>query len=337
MTIWRILPKADRRLFYSLLSAQVEAGFVASRACRELAALEGLPRGIHALADAGGQAEREGHTVVDGLARTGRLPAEDLAILTIAERYGSLPEALRRLSSRDEQIPGVFGQIVVPNLYFVAIGSLLVFLIANAAGFFTQMRLPGFGNPLYDASLALQSGLPAALGIGGLGLAAGIWIVKCSTGSLRRLLEPFDTIERLRIGIRFCYLAALMAHNGAVGKVILENMAEIFRKDRYLHHHAVRAHGRIVSEGARLEDALADGVLKPRYAAMLGGLVPGGTLERYEMGYRTLAEVQRQMLDRQLGLLVRLVRILLLGGILLGFAQLLDGIYSMYDSVSTYA
>ena len=334
--VWR-LPKNDRLMFYRLLSAQVDAGFVASRACRELAELDGLPGGIRELAGAGGQAEYEGRPAVEGMATTGLLPAEDVAILTVAAKYGSIPEALRRLADRDGEIPGVAAKVLAPNLYFLMILGILVFLIINASGFFGRMRLSGEGNPLYDASLMLQQWMPIFLGAGGMLMVTVIWIVKRWTGPVRQVLEPFDTIERLRIGIRFCRIAAMMARNGAVGQVILEHIADVYRGSPYLRHHAVSAHDLIVTRGTRLEDALSGGVLKPRFAALLKGLVPGRQLARYEVGYQTLMDVQRQMLDRQLGVLNRLFRIVLLAGIVLGFAQLFDGIYSMYDSVTTYS
>lgn len=332
---WR-LPKNDRLMFYGLLSAQVDAGFVAARACRELAELDGLPGGIREIARAGGQAEYEGRHAVEGMASTGLLPAEDVAILTVAAKYGSLPEALRSLANRDGGIPGVFGRVLAPNLYFAMILGILVFLIFNSAGFFGRMRLTGEGNPLYEASLALQQWMPVFLVAVGALTVAVIWIVKRWTGPVRQVLEPFDTIERLRTGIRFCNLAVMMARNGAVGQVILEHIADVYRGSPYLRHHAVSARDLIVTRGTRLEDALAGGVLKPRYAALLKGLVPGRELAKYEVGYSTLADVQRQMLDRQLGILNRLFRIVLLVGIVLCFAQLLDGIYSMYDSVTAY-
>ena len=331
------LNRDDRRMFYRLLSAQIDAGFVATRACRELAELDGLPGGIRTLAGAGGQSEREGRPAVEGMALTGLLPPEDVAVLALAQKFGSLPEALKRLANPDEQVPGVLGRVLAPNLYFATVLGILVFLIMSASGFFERMRFPGDGNPLYEASLLLQRWAPTVLWGTGLLMTVVLWVVKRSTAEpLRRVMAPFDDIERLRIGIRYCLIAAMMARNGAVGTTILEHVADVFRSSPYLRHHARQAHGRIVTEGTRLEDALADGILKPRYAALLKGLVPGRALDRYETGYRTLADVQRQMLDRRLDVLNRLLRIVLLAGIVLGFAQLFDGIYSMYDNVSTY-
>ena len=333
---WR-LQRNDRLMYYRLLSAQVDAGFVAARACRELAELDGLPAGIREIARAGGQSEYEGRPAVDGMAMTGLLPAEDMAILAVAYEYGSLPEALRRLADRKEEIPGVFSRVVAPNLYYLLILGVLAFMIMTVSGFFDRMRLPGEGNPLYEASITFQAWGPVVLGSAGTAMATAIWIVKRWTSlGARKILEPFDSIERLRTGIRFCDLAAMMARHGAVGHVILEHAAEVFRGSPYLRRHARIAHDLHVTRGTRLEDALAEGVLDTRYASLLKGLVPGRALDRYEAGYRTLSDVQRQMLEHRLGALGRIFRILLLAGILVGFMVILDGIYSMYDSFNAY-
>ena len=333
---WR-LQKNDRVMFYALLAAQVEAGFVAPRACRELAEMDGLPGGILELARAGGQAEWEGRPVVEGLAATGLLPDEDVAILTVAGQYGSLPEALRRLADREEDIPGIIGRVVAPNAYFLMVLGVLLSMVMSVTGFFERMRLDGGDNPLYRASVALQDWMPAALWAVGCLAAAIFWAVRRSTlEPLRRLAEPFDGIERLRIGIRYCNLAAMMSRHGAVGHVILEHVALVFRTNPYLRRHAREAHDSIITRGTRLEDALAGGVLGGRYAALLKGLVPGGALDRYEAGYRTLAAVQRQMLVRRLDVLHRAFRGLLLFGMLACFLLIFDGVYSMYDSVTTY-
>lgn len=332
-----LLNRNDRVLFYRLLSAQVRAGLVVPRACRELAALDGLPRGIRMLAEVGGRSELEGRPVIEGLARTGLLPDEDVAMLSVAREYGSIPEGLDRLANPEKRIPGIFDRVVAPNLYYLMILCMLFVIVLYASLFFEQVRLDGSGNPLYEASLTLQFWTPLLLFGGGPLLVAAIWTVKRSTSEpLRKLTEPFDTIERLRIGIRFCHMAAMMTHNGAVGTTILEFVSDVFRSNRYLRHHALKAHERIVTEGTRLEDALAGGVLRPRYATLLKGLVPGRAFERYETGYRTLADVQQQMLERRLKNLAFIFNLALLGGCALGFVTIIEGVYSLQDSLNAH-
>ena len=330
------LPRQDRLMFYTMIASQIEAGFVAARACRSLEELDGLAPGVREVAKAGAQAEREGMSTITGLGRSGLLPEDEVAALRVAEINNVLPEALRNLVKRDDKGSGLFAKAIRPNMYYLGIVVVLVLFATNAVNFFDTMGMEGEGNPLFEFSLALNAWLP--LGAPALAILIGVvaWGMHRWTSPMRRILGPFDKIGRLQYGVKFCDIAEMLAANGAQGKVILEHVRDLFAGTRYLSWNARHALTRLVTDGARLEDALGEGLLLHRHAALLAGLVPGGAVDKYETGYRTLATLQRQMLQRQYESIDRWMKIVLLTSIVLFLSKMGDGMYELFDSLQTY-
>ena len=330
------LPKDDRLMFYTLIASQIEAGFVAARACRSLEELDGLAPGVREVAKAGAQAEREGLSTITGLGRSGLLPEDEVAALRVAEINNVLPEALLNLVKRDDKGSGLFAKAIGPNLYYMAIVVVLVLFAVNAVSFFDTMGLDGEGNPLFEFSLTLNAWLPLAAPALFISVTVVAWGMHRWTSPLRRILGPFDQIGRLQYGVKFCDIAEMLAANGAQGQSILEHVRDLFHGTRYLSWNAQHALTRLVTDGARLEDALGEGLLLYRHASLLAGLVPGGAVDKYETGYRTIATLQRQMLQRQYRAIDRWMKIVLLTSMVFILMKMGDGMYELFSALQTY-
>lgn len=324
-------PRDERLMFYALLSAQLRAGLVPGKACAALEALDGLPKATRRVAKAGAQAEREGVAVVAGLSSTGLLPPVEAGVLRAAESMNRLPETLADLAGpgRRDDSRGLLAAAVGPNLYYIVIASVLVAFVLAADGFFESLGIAGTGNPLAAMSAAFRRWLPPGVAaFAALALAAAhgssAW-----TGPARRLLGPLDALARLRFSIRFCDLAEMMSRHGAANTVILETAADVWRDSGYLSHHARRALDRVVGQGAAWETALSGGLLPPDHADLLRGLAPGASRRMYPEAFRTLAEIQRQLLRRRLRSAETGLRLVLLGTVVWLFSVLIEGLYSI--------
>ena len=332
------LPREDRMIFYTLLAAQLRAGIVPAKACAELERLEGLSTAIRRLAKAGAQAAREGRTEIDGMAGTGLLPGDELAVLRIADRYGQLREALDELVEHREEDKGFFARVVYPNTYYLLVTALAIGFVWLAGDFFASFRVFGDGpNVLIDLSAAMRDWLAPVLAV----LAGTAFLVRAGMrswiGPARRLLGIFDTQARLQYGVRFARLAGMMSRRGAVDTEILDAVIETWRESRYLLHHATAAREAITVRGERWEEALGRGLLLPDHAALLRGLVPGSDLRRYPEGYRAVGTVQRVMLEQRFGKMRTVLKAALL---LLAFwmiSTMLRGMYTILDISRTLA
>ena len=326
------LNKQDRHMFYTLLATQMESGFVASRACKTLEDLDGLSAGVREVAMAGSQAGREGKSAVTGMYETGLIPDDEYAALRIAELNDMLPRALMAQIERDNAGNSFFAKVIKPNLYYLTILGVVLVFMTRTPGFFEKMRIKATGNALYEFALILQDWLIPVLALLMALVAVISWGMRRWTGSGRRFLGPFDEISRLQYGIRFCDLAEMMSSNGAQGKLILQQVKDLFSRSRFITWHAEMAETSMQRDGTRLEDALSDGLLMQRHAALLKGLVPGGDVSRYESGYRTLGILQRQLLDNRFRNMTRMFRLLLLGSTVYLLMLMLGGMYEIFDS-----
>ena len=324
------LPREERMIFYTLLSAQLRAGVVPAQACLELEHLNGLVPGIRKLAKAGAQAAREGETEIAGMAGTGLLPEDELAVLRIADRYDQLAEAADELVARREEDHGFFVKVVAPNAYYLMVAMVAVGYIWFAEGFFSGLRFfESESNPLIELSMLVQVWLfPVLAAVAGLVLL--LWNgMRSWCGPARRLLWVFDTQARLQFGIRFTRLAEMMSRRGAVDRDILEAIADIHQDSRYLRFHTRKALDAITAKGELWEDVLGRGLLLPDHAALLRGMVPGSDMRRYPDAYRAVQEIQRVILNQLFRKMQTFFRVMLLIMLFLMIVSLIQGMYSI--------
>lgn len=327
------MPRDERIMLYTMLAAQLRAGVVASRACAALEGLDGLDRGTRQAARAGAQAEMAGRTVIEGMADTGLLPPDEVGVLLVAEQNSRLTEALGNLVDRDSDTQGFAVSVLAPNVYYGVILGVVTLFVWGAEGFLGDLGFDQSENPLLRMSTTLQAWLVPGLAMFSVIVGIGWHGMRSWTGPARRLLGIFDTQARLQAGIVFTDLAELMSLHGAANTAILETVIDIYRGDRYLHHHAARALRSIRDEGAGWEPTLGRGLLMPAHADLLQGLVPGGARCSYPGAYRALGAIQRQILKRRFRSMRTILQIALLGLTVWMMGFLIDGMYSIYDSV----
>lgn len=332
----KVMKREHRMMFYTLLATQLRAGLVPARALAELERLNRLPSPLRALAKAGSQAAREGRAEIDGMADSDLLPPAEVAVLRIADRYGQLHEALDDLVERREEDRGFFARVVMPNAYYLTIASVATMFVWHSEDFLADLQVFGSGpNSLMDLSAAMKVWLVPALA-GWAGLCALVFAgMRSWTGPARRMLLVFDTQARLRFGILFSDLAAMMSRRGAADIEILEALLQVHGDSRYLTFHARQALGALRGKGELWEDVLGRGLLLPDHAELLRGLVPGSDLRRYPEGYRAVGQVQRVLLDR---LYVRMQMILKIALLLLAFwliTSMIQGMYTIMGSTQS--
>ena len=56
--------------------------------------------------------------MIDGLADTGMLPEMDIGVFRIAEKRGTLVDAIEAVESRASDKLGFADKVVIPNLYY---------------------------------------------------------------------------------------------------------------------------------------------------------------------------------------------------------------------------
>ncbi len=332
----KIMKQEHRMMFYTLLATQLRAGLVPARALAELERMTRLPSQMRALAKAGSQAAREGRAEIDGMADSGLLPPGEIAVLRIADRYDQLQEAFDELVERREEDQGFLVKVIAPNAYFLMVASVATMFIWQAEDFLADLQVFGSGpNSLMDLSAVMKVWLAPVLA-GCAGLCALIFAgMRTWTGPVRRILWVFDTQARLRFGILFTDLAAMMSRRGAADIEILETLSSVHGDSRYLRFHARKALEALQGKGAPWEDVLGRGLLLPEHAELLRGLVPGSDLRRYPEGYRSIGQVQRVILDQLYGRMQAVLRIALLLLIFWLLISMIQGMYSIMGSTQS--
>ncbi len=329
-----IFPRQHRLLFYSVIGAQLRAGASFVSACETLAKLTDLLPALRKIAKAGAQAGHEGRSVVDGLADTGMLPEMDIGVFRIAEARGTLAEAVEAVESRASDKLGFTDRVVLPNLYYVFLFSILVFFAFEAEDFAKGLFL---ADSTDNAAIRLSAWLNAWGSITGAGFAALVCVItygKLSwTGPLRRTLLFFDTEGRYQFGLRFCSLAEMLARNGASHLEILD-AAESVMGGRFTQHHIRSARTAMNVHGMAFEDAIGGGLLTAEHAELLSGMAPGGRRDLYPQAFRTVGLVQKRILETRYMVAEGMLRAFLLLSIMLLLITLGKGMYGTLTNIA---
>lgn len=331
-----IFSRQERLLLYALLRAQISAGIPPASACATLNTLTGLSPTVRKAAKAGAQAGREGRAVFAGMADTNLFPAADIGVLSIAEAQGYIADALTVIENRNTEPLGFFVKVIIPNVYYIVILTVLIFLSWEAHDHFSRISFVDLAtNPAMILSQTLHKWMPGT-GAGLLLLTAVTWYGKMHwTGRLRKVLIFFDLEARYRIGIEFTALAEMLSRYGAAHTDILTAAGQVMTHNRYAGHHISRAMRTIKTEGASWQSALSGGLLTKEHAGLLEGLVPGGSRNLYADAYKAVGMIQRQLLMARYRTATSAVRLALLMTIMYLFVTLAEGLYSMFDSIRT--
>ena len=329
-----IFPRQHRLLFYSVLGAQLRAGVPLSSACETLAKLTDLLPALRKIAKAGAQAGHEGRSVIDGLADTGMLPEMDIGVFRIAEKRGTLVDAIEAVESRASDKLGFADKVVIPNLYYAFLFSILIFFAFEAEDFAKGLFIAGNeDNMAIKLSMWLNTwGIITGVGI--IALISVITYGKVSwIGHARRALLFFDTEARYQIGIRFCSLAEMLSRNGASHTEILD-AAQSVMSSRFTQHHIRSAKSAMNEHGMAFEEAIGGGLLTTQHAELLSSMTPGGRRDLYAQAFRTVGLVQQRILETRYMLAEGMFRAFLLLSIMMLLITMGKGMYEMLTNIT---
>lgn len=331
-----ILDREERSTFYGVLRSQIHAGIPVRTACESIQALEHLPATWHRLARAGYQSGHQGRTIAAAWRDTNLLPDEDIGVIRVAERTGTLPQAFRSLEQKAGRRTLSFAsRVVVPNAYYLSILLMLLVVVWHVQPFAATLSMDLTTNSAWVLSGHVRAHGPW-VGAMTLALILTTWHGKnrWTRPGWRRLLLGFDLEFRYRVSLEFARLAEMLGRQGASNVEILESFLEV-RGDNPFVRAAVRDAGRRVHQsGERWENAISGGLLTAEHASLLASLVPGEQRDLYPDAYQALAGIIERMLTMMYRRIGNIFRMLVFGGIAALFLLLYHGLFSISKTVS---
>ena len=245
-----------------------------------------------------------------------------------------LEDALRRVADFLENQEELKGQVLGAMAYpaFLAVMGaivtvvLIVFFVPKFETLFTRLETSGAGLPVATTILLFLSDTLTDYGLFVLaGLVAGGWLLRryLATESARELLDRVKL--RLPVAGRILHNTALARFCRVLG-TLLRNGVPILKALRIssdstgnrLLSRAIMDAAENVSAGESLSRPLADsGLIPPNIMAMIGVAEEANTLDSVLLN---VADRVDQRIERQLGLMVRLVEpimLVLIGGVVL--------------------
>lgn len=324
-------PKDERDLFYRALAIQITAGQSPKTACEMLADGFRLSEAVTRLARAAATATVEGRLAMEGAAETGYLPQEDAAILQLAERNNTLPQACEQILARSEERLSFVRAVFSPNGYYLVILLILLFMSAQAADLMASFPTQNLNIQkilAYQWSVLIQQYWPMVTVILAMYTAFVVYGRQHFLGGLRYLLLFFDTEYRYLLTLRIADLASTLYAQGITHNDVLTAIGDAFGNEVFVARSVTEAQHDLIAEGASIEDALKNNLFTNEAAGVLGALVPGGDRTLYANAYQTVAELQKTQLKRLYGRLSQTLRMLVLIAIAVLILMLAHGIYS---------
>jgi len=325
-------PRSRREMFYRLIAAQLRGGVAVHRALDTLGAAARLDAVSTGVARTVSAVVEEGGLVADGLAATRSVPPADIGLIRVAERSGTLPEALEELGRSETTRLGIARNVLAPNSYY---------LVALIVAVFGTMQLEDMlgavlghdalaSNEAYVLSRRLNAWGPPGV-VAGMALAAGVVVGRRRWhGRARRFLWFFDAEHRARLALQFAEFAARLYHRGATHPEVLDAYAEAYANGGFVRWAVREARRDHVDAGMSIEDALAGRLVPEWLAGILSAMVPGGRRDLYPDAWNALGTMQRALLAARLSTASTVVRGAVIGTIGLLVAVIVPGIYTAY-------
>ena len=319
-------------MFYRLVAAQLRGGVAVRRALATLATSARLDAVSTGVARTVGAAVEEGHLVADGLAETRSAPIAEIGLIRVAERSGTLADALEELGRRRAKGLGIARNVLAPNGYY---------LVALIVAVFGTMQLEDMlgtvlghdalaSNGAYVLSRRLNDWAPPGMVVVA---AAAVGVVAARRrwhGRARRLLWFFDAEHRARLGLQFAEFAARLYSRGATHSEVLDAYADAYATTAFVRWAVREARRDHVEAGMPIEDALAGRLVPEWLAGVLAAMVPGGRRDLYPGAWDAVGTMQRSLLEARLRTVSAFLRAAAIGSIGLLVAVVVPGIYTAY-------
>ena len=327
-------PRSRREVFYRLVAAQLRGGVAVPRALATLgmsARLDAVSTGVAKTVAA---AVEEGRLVAEGLVATRSVPAAEIGLIRVAERSGTMVEALEELGRSEAKQLGIARNVLAPNSYY------LMALVLAVLGTMQLEDMLGAvlghdalaANGAYVLSRRLNDwALPGFAAVSGAaaGVVAGRWGWH---GRARRLLGFFDAEHRARLALQFAEFATRLYNRGATHPEVLDAYEEAFARGGFVRWAVREARRDHVDAGMSIEDALAGRLIPEWLAGVLSAMVPEGRRDLYPGAWDALGSMQRSLLQARLGTASVLVRGVAIGMIGMLMAVVVPGIYTAYTT-----
>lgn len=325
-------PRPRRELFYRLLAAQLRAGVAVRAALETVETAVRLDAVSRAVARATGAAVDEGRLVADGLVATRSVPLDEVGLVRVAERSGTMADAFEDLGRARSARLRIARNVLAPNGYY---------LVALAIALAGAMQLEDMLGSVLGHDVLAENGAYmlsrwlndwAPLGIGAvLAVAAGVLAGRqWWHGRARRLLWFFDLEHRARVALQFAEFAARLYGRGATHADVLDAYADAHARGGFVRWAIREVRRDHVDAGMSIEDALAGRLVPEWLAGVLSAMVPGGRRDLYPGAWEALGKMQRSLLEARLRTASAMVRAVAIGAIGLLIAVVVPGIYSAY-------
>ncbi|MDE0443014.1 MAG: type II secretion system F family protein [Gammaproteobacteria bacterium] len=325
-------PRARREVFYRLVAAQLRGGVAVRRALDTLGASARLDAVSTGVARTVGAAVEEGQLVADGFVATRSVPRAEIGLIRVAERSGTMVEALEELGRSDAKRLTIARNVLAPNSYYLialvmaVLGTMQVEdMLAAVLGHDALAA-----NGAYALSRRLNEWMPpgtVALATVAAAIVAGRghW-----HGRARRLLGFFDAEHRARLALQFAEFAARLYNRGATHAEVLDAFDEAYARSGFVRWAVREARRDHIDAGMSIEDALAGRLVPEWLAGVLSAMVPGGRRDLYPGAWDALGTMQRSLLETRLRTASALLRGAAIGTIGMLVAVVVPGIYTAY-------
>lgn len=325
-------PRPRREVFYRLVAAQLRGGVAVRRALDTLGTSARLDAVSTGVARTVGAAVEEGRLVAEGFAATRSVPRAEIGLIRVAERSGTMADALEELGRAETKRLGIARNVLAPNSYY------LMALVVAVLGTMQLENMLGTvlghealaANSAYLLSRRLNEWVPAgaaavAAGAAGVVAGRGHW-----HGRARRLLWFFDAEHRARLALQFAEFAARLYNRGATHAEVLDAFDEAYARGGFVRWAVREARRDHIDAGMSIEDALAGRLVPEWLAGVLSAMVPGGRRDLYPGAWHALGTMQRSLLETRLKTASALVRGAAIGMIGMFVAVVVPGIYTAY-------
>ena len=329
-------PRQQRRLFYTTMAGQLEAGVATSTAVRNLARSGGFQKATSKVMGQMSAELAQGRTFWQALDATQAVPADEIGVVRVAEQSAVLSEGLRDLAREATSKLGIARSVLAPNAYY------LVALVAALFGLAQLAELMEAGalvpevledNDAYRLS-RLVSGYGPGIGGAAGGLVLAVMVARARwTGWQRVLLLVFDWEYRARVTIQFAEHAARLYARGGTHTDVLDAYKSAYGHSGYRQWAVTEARREHVDGGVSIETAIKGRLVSAGVASLVASMVPGGDRNRYAGAWASIAESRRELLRAafaRVSNMVKLGTVAVLGG---AMSVVVPGMYAAYTTV----
>ena len=327
------LSNDDRSIFYQIYKTQLESGVRSQRIFEMLCTSVQISPEITILAESALQSIHDGGTATEGLVESNFLPYEDGLLLVGGEQKDTLKEVLGYLIDRGADGHTFMGKVVLPNLYYLSISGVLLFVSTKIEGLLVAFKgLVDYSeNPAYLLSVWSNTYLlPLVLVIGAV-IAGGYFLSYHTYGGLRRFVPFFAKDIQLQLGAKFSAVASVYSTIGATPVEILNDCEEIFGGSGFMKGAFAYVREQHEGEGFSFTNAMAESVFLPEIGAVLSSMAPDESRAAMPAAYTAVNKLQVILLTkrhRQAKMMLQLILLSVAGYLLI---ILITGLYSLFD------